>query len=639
MQIHDTLWHYARVVRRRLWFVFSGVLLASATTCATCFFIAPTYQATSLVQVRSTSTLTTNDVFSAQALAVSYALLVTDPAVLHSAASRVSQVPFSEFTTAISASPVDNTQLIQIRAQASGAEKAARMANAVATAFVQVQMTAEDRHQQVALGILSQHLLQARLTVDTAQQQLTTLQNNHADETTIVQQRSTLDTDQANYNALLNSYELVQTQRTQIAGMLRIVQVATIPDHPVGPQILLDTFLTAVLGLLLTLLLVILWDWLDATVKTTADVTNLTSLTPLGSVPAASSAKFADTLLDLSVENNDLVRERLSLLGTNLLALHTGARAILVTGLRSRSGVSTTATYLALSLAQAGKRVLLIDANLHHPVLHRVFQRSEADGLMSRLMDVHRFHEQPAHYPQLWLDQWTTYIPDLWFLPAGPPSSHSATVMRTPEIKLLQDWFLGRHPDLLLQSLPALVDFIIFDSCALYDRTDTQALAATVDATLLVIEAAKEYKESLAQAQATLQLLNAPILGVTLNRQLSHHLTYLYTSRPAYTDQQSPKFMPQYSVSPSSLIGATVNATATNPSKVSSMKHKGSLLQRQYLTTETPVPSRSIRAKTTDQLPVPVSADEQVSLPRRQFSPLLRARGASSDGGDYGQKL
>jgi capsular polysaccharide biosynthesis protein/Mrp family chromosome partitioning ATPase len=533
MSIQNTLRHYSHVLHRHFLLILSGVLIGSGITLAVSMRLPPTYQAHALIRVNNAATASNstgnNDVFSTQALAVSYALLVTGPDVLQNTARQFPGTNAEQLKPFVSASPLDNTQIIEVRAQAPSALQAARIANALAATFIKLQVEKESTRLQQATDQLMQTLAQTKLQIANEQQQLTTLQGNNAGTEEITRQQSLLDGDQANYNALLTHYNLLQTQKMQARTILSVEENATPPNGPAGSPLWLNVGLAGLLSFLLLALLVLLLDWLDATIATEQDVERLAGLTPLGCIP---HSKRANRLLNLGQEENDPAWDAYALLGTSLQALPQArdVQMVLLTALRGGAGTSTGALYLAVTLAQAGQRVLLVEANSRRPVLHTVFQRSNATGLTTALQDIQACQRCPDALSQLWLNQWKTHLPDLWFLPAGPERAGSVSVLQT--VRALGELLTTNIAVPTGEHAPGLVDWVIFDALSLAEGTGAQALAALVDATILVVEAGKERGDGLQRAQGQLQRRGAPVLGVIINRQRKWHRDYLYSAAP-----------------------------------------------------------------------------------------------------------
>jgi capsular polysaccharide biosynthesis protein/MinD-like ATPase involved in chromosome partitioning or flagellar assembly len=540
MHVQDTLRHYAQVIGNHFRFIFLGIIFGSVGTLIISLFLPPVYQASALVNVNSVPASTTstsgNDVFSAQAQAVSYAILVTSPEVLQAAITKLPGMTVDQLKSAVSDAPVDNTQLIEIRASADRPQEAADIANVVATTFVQFQETQEKTRLQNIADKLAQNLAQVKVTLNTAQQQLTTLQNTHATADSIAQQQSLLATYQSTYTSLLSSNDQLQIEEQQTANMLSVAQNAAPSNNPTSPQLVLNTMLGACMSLLVMIMLVLLHDWLDDTIKTVDDVVQLAELEPLGSIPLSVSST---QLYDLTSKYADEVKEAYSLLGIAFRALRQGQRTILLTSPRSATGTTTAATYLSLSLAKAGLRVLLVDANLRHPALHDIFMCPNASGLVESLQNIQAFQEPSTPLPHLWLNQWKTDIPNLWLLPAGPPGPYLTSPSYEPALGLLLERLLGSPIKTSEQLHPTLVDLVIFDTASLEEGTDAYLLATVADATVLIIDAGKERQDTLQRLRVTFQQFGAPILGVIINRQQKRHRSYFYVPRQVSSERKA----------------------------------------------------------------------------------------------------
>lgn len=669
MHIQDTLRHYTQVICNHFSLILLGIIFGSAATCVISLFLPPIYQSSALVKVDSVPAMTTttasgNDVFSAQAQAVSYAILVTSPEVLQEAASKLPGMTVDQLKKAVSDSPMDNTQLIEVRASADSPERAADIANTVAATFIQFQEAQERTRLQHAADQLSQNLAQAKINIDTAQKQLKVLQDRNVTEDNMAQKQSQLATYQSTYNALLSSNDQLQTQKQQTASMLSVAQQALPPDKPTSPQVILNTALAASVAMLLMITLVLLWDWLDVTIKTVDDIVQLAGLEPLGSIPLCNSR----TEFDFGSECNDAVKDAYSMLVPPFRVLSRGERSILITSPRSGSGTTTTATYLAFSLAKSGMRVLLVDANVRQPALHNILLGSNTHDSVERLQDMDAWKDPSTSLLQLCLNQWKTDIPNLWLLPAGPSGQAPTSLLHEPALGRLVDRLLGRMPDTSEQLPSRLMDLIIFDTAALDQGTDAYLLAAIADATVLIVEAGKEHKDTLHRLKVTFQQFGAPILGVVVNRQQERHRSYFYAPHQVSAERKvvvSPSLdqavslsLPQEnngnapeqtnnekrrkihikrSLTLKSLIdGKNVNklykSEKDKPDDIS-VKGLGSSAEARFELPETPVPLSFVYSNLAANTLANEADDVQDEVPgRQQFAPLLRFSKAMSQG-------
>jgi succinoglycan biosynthesis transport protein ExoP len=518
--------HDAWVIRRGLWIILLGtVISAGATYAISKYIVTPVYQISALIQVNGPVSASNNTIYSNEELALNYSLLVTTNDVLQVVAQHIPGESISQLKKAVSASPLAGSSIIEIRAQANDPQLAAKIANEVAKDFIQLQVAKATAGLQARANTLSQNLATAKASVDMAQAQLTALQKAHAPADKIAHENDILSSSQQNYNQLLGSYQQIQLQEQQADGVLKQIQQATPPDTPLSPQPMLNTIIAASLGLLLMVVLVLVLDWADITIKTPEDVAQLARLEPLGSIPLSKRPLLLIDQPGASAAAEDALEQALAIISASFNALKRSQRVLLVTGLRRGAGASTTVANLAIWLAQSGKRVLLVDANLRWPSLHKIFHSSNERGLVYSLPDVYQFHAGMLHS---WLGQWATHVPNLWLLPSGPVPAHPPAILRSPELRALVRWLLGGDQMVPGRMTGGIVDIIIFDTASLQEGADTVTLAPITDSTVLVVEAGKEQYETLNKAQATLQRLGSPVLGVIVNRQTAKHRSYFY---------------------------------------------------------------------------------------------------------------
>ncbi len=508
------LQHYVRVCWQRLWLILLGTLICAGATYGISRSLPPVYQASALIQVNGTGNSSNNDIYSDQAAAVGDALLITSTDVLRVAAQQVPGTTLAQLQSAVSASPKSGSQVIEVRAKAADPQQAAAIANAVVRVFIQLQVQKTTAGLQSYLNQLSQNLDAAKANVSSAQKKLAQLQDIGASADQITHQEEVLDSYQESYNSLLASYRQAQLQQQQASTMLIVAQTATPPSEPVSPRVLLNTLVAAALGLLLMLVLVLLLDWIDMSIKTPEDVVNLSGLEALGSVPVSRRPLLANSAQE-AARNDWRIEQAFSLIGMSFNLLSQKQHTLLMAGLKPRAGTTTTAANLATLLALTGRRVLLIDANLSRPALHTLTQRSNDHGLVDTLAHLEEAQNAGA---SAWLEAWRTPLENLWLLPSGPRPAYPLTALRTPKLRDFIEWLLRAK----------VVDLVIFDGGALARGVEALTLAPYTEGTLLVVRAGKERGEALRRAGELLERLTSPVLGVVVNRRKRGHRAYFY---------------------------------------------------------------------------------------------------------------
>ncbi len=170
-------------------------------------------------------------------------------------------------------------------------------------------------------------------------------------------------------------------------------------------------------------------------------------------------------------------------------------KVIQVTSPSGGDGKSILAANLCVCMAQAGKKVLLIDADLRGPRIHQLFGLGTGGGLGSVLAGERALKESIQD----------SGIPGLSVLSSGPPSSHPGDLLTAPRFKEMLDQLREEY------------DFILVDSPALLSVTDAAAVAARVDGVLLVVRLTRNTRPALGHALEVLAMVGAKVLGVVVN--------------------------------------------------------------------------------------------------------------------------
>ena len=194
-------------------------------------------------------------------------------------------------------------------------------------------------------------------------------------------------------------------------------------------------------------------------------------------------------------------------LRTNLqfASLDRDLRTVLVTSAADGEGKTTVAANLGVALAEAGSRVLLLDADLRRPGLHRLFELPLAPGLSNALLDEES--EPPIR---------ATAVPGLSVLSAGDPPPNPA------------EFVASRRLTGLLARLRSSFDYVLVDAAPLTLVADAAALAPSVDGVVMVVSAGKTKRDLARRAREQLAVVGARVLGVVLNnaRLEKSHRTY-----------------------------------------------------------------------------------------------------------------
>jgi capsular exopolysaccharide synthesis family protein len=385
-----------------------------------------------------------------------------------------------------------NTQILDISYSAHSPAEAQQGAQAFAEAYQTY------KHDQ-ALGTI-------KTSSDTIRAQITTLDGEIADLNTriaastdpveqqsLTEQRNSLDT------ARLASQNLLATVATLSTDPGQVVEDALRPTSPVSPKHKMDLALGLLLGLIAGVVLASLRDQARDRIQGPPLVARSLDAPILGSIPRTHRLLVGTAHLASVDEPHGQAAEAYRTLRTNLLAVcrESKAKTILITSARQGEGKTSTAANLAVALAQAGRSVVLISADLRNPRVHAVFGIGNEQGLGQVLEGTLPLDEAIVE----------TDLADLRILPSGP-----ADAVDEP-VELLQSDRMGEVLQECCRS-----DFVIVDGPPIFAVADSLVLADLVDGVLFVTDAQSSTQASVAQSRRQIHQVGGRILGGILNR-------------------------------------------------------------------------------------------------------------------------
>lgn len=307
----------------------------------------------------------------------------------------------------------------------------------------------------------------------------------------------------------LNSDYLDLLDRTLIESpnTINIIEKASLPSLPDPANLWLNVLLASAIGFVLAAGGAYLLEYLDDTVKTSEDVKKQFGLSTLTAIPAFVESKSNVLSGNVAVDDSKLVMltnpqspyaEAFRILRTNLQFADVDRRYkhVLITSPEPGDGKSTAIANLGMALAQAGRRVVIVDADLHRPTQHQIFGVPNNMGITTALFGDIRNVVQMLH---------NTRTEGLRILTSGPLPPNPS--------ELLGSDLMAR----LLMVLDQEADIILLDTPPATILVDAAALSAQADAVILVVRAGKTSRNTAKQAVEGLRQVRANIAGVILN--------------------------------------------------------------------------------------------------------------------------
>lgn len=490
------------IVRRRLPLLLASVALSGGLALLASSVLPKTYEATATLIVGQSLSAANPDydqVLVSQRLSSTYAAVATMRPMLEAVVDRLGlDDPAGELARRVQADAEVNSTLLTITAQDADPGQAAAVANALADELIAASPAIQGRQAEFQ-AIIDADLADMRSLIDTTQARVDVLvalpARTDEQDAELQALEGRLVTLRATYATLL------AFSSGSAANLLSVVEPAVAPIEPVSPRPLLNTLIAAALGLLVAAAVISLAEYLDDTVKDPEVVQALTGLATLGTIARMRGDRGRAEIYRLAtlLYPRSGVAEAFRTLRTNLefASVDAPVRTVLVTSASAGEGKTVTAANLAVAFAQAGKHVLLVDADLRKPGIHLVFDLPNDRGLTSLLRTNGPRIESVTHAP----DQ-----ENLLVLTSGPLPPNPAELLGSQRMRAL------------MEQLTAGADLVVVDGPPVHAVADPLILSALVDGTLLVIDSARSRPQAVRLAVDTLSRAGAHVLGVVLNQ-------------------------------------------------------------------------------------------------------------------------
>lgn len=324
-----------------------------------------------------------------------------------------------------------------------------------------------------------------------------------------------VDSSKQMYNSLMQ-----RARETGVSGALRtsnirVVDPAERPERPVSPNKTINILSALFGGALTAIILAFALEYMDNRIKTPDEIKAHLGLPHLGLLPLIDTQDGKYLRLDTAVPAN--FSEAFRVLRTNVMfaTAHEVGQSVLVTSTGPGEGKSLVAANLAVSLAQAGRRVLLIDADLRKPKVHSVFDVQQEPGLSNVLVGNAKASESVRK----------ASLSGLWLLPAGRIPPNPAELLGSQRFSD----FLG--------SLRSHFDWIVIDSPPVMAVADASVIANRATGVLFVIGAEMTSRHAARKAVEQIETAQGRFFGAVLNRVDLERNAYYYSQyyRREYT--------------------------------------------------------------------------------------------------------
>jgi succinoglycan biosynthesis transport protein ExoP len=522
---------YLAVFRRQLVLIIAITLLGAAAAAAYTLRRTPVYESTASVLVRA---ITTNafdpgsrvdqqlNMFNQRQLAMS------EPVAALAAKSLKTTATPAQLLEHVKVDVPANSQILRIRYQDTVPLTAQRGAGAFANAYL-ASREADARAQ-------------ATTSQKSLQKDITRFQKQASDaEKVIGNPEADSATRQAAQAKLAAANNRLDQLLSQLSGFQSldftpgtVIAAAALPSAPASPNNRLDVGIGLLVGLFLGIVLAFVRDRTDDRLRGREDLAERLDRPVLATIPPLSKRvreegklrwrrRSRNSLVTLEQPNSPAA-ESYRTLRTRMarLASQLDINSVMVVSAGVGEGKSTTAANLAVVLAETGKDVLLVSADLRRPRVHQFFSLQNKSGLSNLLTDgtpPDKRKGPVADGKQMASELWSV-APNLWVILSGQLPPHPSALMDSDSMRQ----FLKEQRDLF--------DFIILDCPPALVVADSLALAPMVDAVLVVADAKESDRDLVTRLREELEQVGGKIVGAVLNRsKQSSKNTYYYETQ------------------------------------------------------------------------------------------------------------
>jgi succinoglycan biosynthesis transport protein ExoP len=396
----------------------------------------------------------------------------------------------------ISVMGATDADVITINARSQSARRAAEVANAYASAYVDVKREQGVQGLQAASDQVRGRVNDMQRQIDALDRQVQSAPPAERANLalSVSQQRTSLLNQQATFRSTLNE---LQVRIALASGDARVVAPASVPTHAVEPRPIRTTGLALVLGLVSALGLVFVLENLDDRIRSKSDLERVSGGHPvLGLIPSHEADGLPVSLSQPASDASEAYRTLRT--AVQFMGLDRKLEILQVTSPNPGEGKTTTVVNLGLTLAYAGVRVCLVDCDLRRPRLANAFGLTPSVGFTSVLLGTCTLDDA-----MLVSETWGALLS---LLPSGPIPPNPSELLSSPRVQKFFDELTQR------------CDLVIVDTPPALPVSDALAASRLADAVLMVTTANSSTRKGVQRALELMRNVGAPVAGTVLNK-------------------------------------------------------------------------------------------------------------------------
>lgn len=532
MNFDTELKTYLQVMWRHKWMIIVCAVIALAISLSFTFVLPPSYSAIATLRLTPPPGATGDMGAGTWSTRMSntYVEIANSNTIIDELRARLSLPPKPN----VRAELIPETQLLKITASNPDPVLARDIANTLAGIMVDQGLNLYGGGVPTSRQILESQLRQARSELDTATAAYeaakrnlpapdsATVPNGGSTNPQLDDLRQAMNMRQDIYSDLLQRYNSTRINEQPGAVAVTVFEAAILPKEPASPKKSLNGALGLVGGLVVGLALAFVMEGMDGSIRSVEDLQSLITLPVLGQVPNSRRRSgrrgrgLAIYQRGRNSPESSFHQLRVRLLLSEMVSK---PASILVTSAEPGAGKSTVAANLAVALAQAGHRVVVMDMDVRRPRVHSILNLPLERGMSEVLRGECSLDEAVKDTP----------LPKLNVLTAG----------RTAFVPA--EWMTPAELGPLVRAASSGCDYLIIDAPALLSVADPAVLATVVDSVILVAALRHTERRHLRLAVQSLGEVSARVSGIVVNKAPQSRLTAYYEGRASGLAEQPQK--------------------------------------------------------------------------------------------------
>lgn len=496
------------IMLRRWWLIVLGVILGAASG----FFISrsqrPIYQATSTLLVGQSiqaADLNNSDIQIGEHLVTTYAEVGRRQPVLDSVVDTLGlDVDWQQLRRRVHVNPIEGTQLLEISAESTSPAEAREIADEIARQMILLSPSNGPSAQEIqSQRFLHERLESLRLRIQNGQSRIEELEADMPQLRTTGEMQA-YQTEIDSLEQMITDWEANYAQLLALVGdanpvnYLTLMEAAEVKPQPIRPRAALNSLLGAMFGLVVVLGFIIMREYLDDSLKTVVDIEQGLGLNALGAVSKIDGATLRRRVIGPEMSYSPVV-EAFNIVRSNIKFSGNGKvpGALLITSATIGEGKSFAVANLGVTMARAGLRTIIVDADLRRPSQHKIFETPNAIGLSDLL-----------GAPETAIEKYVveTGTESLDLLTSGKMPANPSELLSSDNMELLLAGLVEAYQVAILDGPPVLT------------AADAAIMSGTADAVILIIKSGSTKRQEAKRAVRVLQYAGATLLGALLNQ-------------------------------------------------------------------------------------------------------------------------